>query len=254
MWKWFKWLLLGLIIIILAALSILYWYYYDYLKMDGKTLASANAALANGITVSDAKDDFVIMGSNKEEQNAKDNPSPYRLDYLDIKSVSLGADNNYIYYKMTFYNTIPKQAEKVNGDAIVAIAAKAEVVDNDGKEYGGFESSFGYVPVFGIPALNTYYFYGPTGIEWPESARYTGQGKDSKVYGGGGYDYIMGAFPYKKLGIKYGETINIRFPMEVGSRKYTHAAVDVLGGVGKSPALITWTIGSKNYSINNSIK
>jgi len=252
MWKWFKWVLLALGIILIGVGVTLYCYYYIWMKMNQDVVKNAENAIRNGVTISDSQNDFVIMGTNKEEVNSTDtnNPSPYRLNYLDIKSVSFGADEKYFYYKETFWATIPKRAQSIEDDHIQAIGAKAEFVDDQGKEYGGTVVGFGYVPVVNIPALDTQYFFGPTGIEWPESARYTGEGRDGKAYGGGGYDYIMGAFPLEKFGIKYGDKINIRFPMEVKSDKFSHAAVDVLQGNGKSPSLITWVVGSNQYMVD----
>lgn len=251
MWRWFRWVLLGTVILIIIILAGLYFYYFYWIKLHGQSLSDADKALASGITVLDSKDDFVMLGSNKEELNAEDNPSPYRLDMLDIKSVSLGADNQYLYFKETFYGVIPKKAPVINGDTIQDVGAKGNLRDKSGKEYGGIEVSFGWLPIIGFAADNTYYFYGPTGVEWPESARYTGQGNDSKVYGGVGTDYIMGRFPLARFGLKMGDTINIELPTESGSAKYSHAAVDVLQGKGKTPGLITWTLGTNAYTINN---
>ncbi|MFA6082171.1 MAG: hypothetical protein WC773_02000 [Patescibacteria group bacterium] len=250
-WRYLRWVLLAFAILVVGVLIFLYCYYYIWMKMSTTMVTNAENALANGISINDERDDFVIMSSNKEELNAEDNPSPYRLDYFDIKSVSVGADDQYLYIKTTFFGTIPKTSQKVNGDNIVAIAAKAEITDDQGKEYLGMAADFGYVAIIGIPALNTYYSYGATGIEWPENARYTHQDRDSKVYGGGGTDYIMGAYPLNKMGLEMGQTINIRFPMEVRSHKFTHAAVDVLAGSGKSPGIVTWKLGSNQYTINN---
>ena len=39
--------------------------------------------------------------------------------------------------------------------------------------------------------------------------------------------------------------------MEGGSDKYSHAFADAFLGTGKASGVITWTVGSKNYSVNN---
>lgn len=89
----------------------------------------------------------------------------------------------------------------------------------------------------------------PTGIEWPEEDRFRSQRRDSKISGGSGYDYVMGAFPLAKLGLKKGATGYFSFGLEAGSHKYSHAAVDKLGGSGKNAATIKWVIGSNKYEI-----
>lgn len=252
MWRWFRWILLTIGIIIILILGALSFYYYYWIKMPAKMIKDANSAFQKGVVINDNQNDFVMIGTKDEiPRDYSKIDSPYKKDYLDIKSVTLAADEKYLYYKYTFYGTIPKTVDYAGDDPIVAIGAKAELVDDSGKEYGGMGIDFGYVPVVNIPSLNESYFYGPTGIEWPESARYSGEGRDGKVSGGGGYDYIMGAFPLSIWNLKSGQTINIRFPMEVKSGKYTHAAVDVVAGSGKTPGLITWKLGSNNYTINN---
>lgn len=252
MWRWFRWVLLGAGIIIVIILTVLSFYYFYWIKMPPKMIQEANAAFEKGITIDDAKNDFVMLGVIDEiPRDYSQVVSDYKKDYLDIRSVSLGADEKYLYYKYTFYGMIPKTADYAGSDPIVSFGAKAELVDNSGKEIGGMDIDFGYVPIVKIPSLNESYFYGPTGIEWPESARYTGQGNDGRVYGGGGTNYIMGAFPLSVWNLKYGSTIGIRFPMEVESAKFTHAAMDILQGSGKSPGIITWTLGTNTYQINN---
>lgn len=254
MWKWFRWVLLGIGIVVAFILSVLSFYYYYWIKMPPQMIKDSENALNNGITINDPGNDFVILGSKDEiPRDYSSTISPYKKDYLDIKSVSLGADDKYLYYKYTFFGTIPKTVDYADSDPIVAIGAKAELIDESGKEYGGMGVDFGYVPVIKIPSLNEAYYFGPTGIEWPESARYTGEGRDGKVYGGGGTNYIMGAFPLSVWNIKKGDIINIRFPMEVKSGKYSHAAMDVLMGSGKSPILVHWKLGSKEYTLSEEL-
>ncbi len=250
MWKWFKWVLLGLVIIILAGVIYAYWYYAFHLKLTGEVLSAAEKALNAGITIQDPKDDFVIMGKNDEKVDPENNPSPYRLPIFDIKSVSYGADSNYFYYKVIFYDTLPDKAPSVDGDKILAIGSKVGVLSEKIQLSELFTGS-GWVPPIGFPNLNTYYFWGPTGIEWPESARYTHQDRDSKISGGAGTDYVMGAFPLEKAALKIGQEAHLSFMMEAKSGKFTHAAVDVLRGDGKMSAVVNWIVGTKVFTVDD---
>ncbi len=214
--------------------------------MDQDMVSAAEKALAGGIRIDDGRDDFVIMGSNKEEVN-ENNPSPYRLPFLDVKSLSVGSDEKYFYYKATFFDKIPDQPADVNGDKIIDNGLKIGLMNKNGNEQALLFTNYGYI--LNISSADTYYFTGPTGIEEPEEARFSEKDSDSKVYGGPGNDYIMGAFPLDKLGLGPGQETYFSFSMEAGSEKYSHAAVDVLRGHGKHPAHITWKLGLSEYQI-----
>lgn len=253
MWRWFKWALLAIGVIIVGIGIVMYSYYFIWMKMGPKMIDKANAALAAGITINDAKNDFVMMGTNKEEVMGtdKNNPSPYQVDYLDIKSGSFGVDDDYLYFRVNFYGQIPRWPEEINGDRLVNIGDKLHIMNKDGVEQIVVHSDFGWEPVINIPATNTSYDYCPTGIEWPESARMSCHGNDSKIAGGGGTDYIMGALPLKKIGLKSGETVYLSLDEESKSNKFTHAAVDMLAGEGKMAAVVAWKVRTKEFVIDN---
>jgi hypothetical protein len=248
----YKWVLVIVGVLILGLGIGLYSYYILWMKMGSSQVANAEVALSTGITIDDAEDDFVIMGSNKEVPN-ENNPSPYRIPFLDVKSLTLGADAQYLYYKVTFFDLLPNQSPKVNSDHIRSTGCKLDLVDQSGKNYAILAVDFGWEPVIDLPALNTYYFYGPTGIQEPESARFSHQDHDSKIYGGNGTNYLLGAFPLKKLGLKLGQELRLNLSMEAKSDKYTHAAVDVLLGQGKMPATIVWKLGTNHYRIDSGV-
>jgi hypothetical protein len=226
------------------------------MKMGSGEVEKAEFALAKGFSLSDPQKDFVIMGSDKEEVMSTDtnNQSPYVVDYLDIKETQFGADSDYLYYKVIFYGTIPKLPEAIDGDRLINIGNKIHVMNEQGLDQIVLHTDFGWEPVIKLPALNTSYDWCPTGIEWPEEARMSCHGRNSKVAGGGGTDYILGALPLKEVGLKYGDKIYVSVAEEAKSELYSHAAVDVLQGVGKMPGFITWQIGSNKYSIENSEK
>lgn len=249
MWKWFRWVLVAIAILILVGIGYIYWYYFVDIRFDKQMLSNSEKAFDVGITIDDPKDDFVIFESNKEDLN-ENNPSPYRLPVLDVRSLSLGADENYVYYKITFYDTFPSKPIDINGDRIVGIGNKLSVLDEN-SELSILYTGFGYLPILRMPVLNTYYFWGPTGIVWPEEDRFTHQDKDSKVYGGAGTNYVMGAFPINKSSLIYGQEAHLSFMMETESDRYTHAAVDVLRGKEKFGGIISWKVGTNQYKIED---
>ena len=249
MWQIVKWFLLIITLLLLGIILIAFVYYHLYMQMNPKTRAAAESAFQSGVTIEDEQNDFVMMETNKEEPN-ENNPSPYRLQYLDIKLLQLGADDNYIYYKVTFQEMIPRSGTKVGNDQILDPGMKLNLVDNQNQDYAILDLGYSYLPLR-LSNIGTYYFYGRTGIIWAEEKRFLHQDHDSKIFGGPGYEYVMGAFPLKKLGLSINQEVNLALSIEARSRKYSHAAVDNLGGEGKIPGIITWKIGSKQFVIDN---
>ncbi len=244
-----KWFLLIITILFLGIILVTFAYYHFYMQMNPKTRAAAESAFRSGVTIEDEQNDFVMMGTNKEEPN-ENNPSPYRLSYLDIKSLQLGADEKYLYYKVTFQEMIPQSGTKVGDDQILDPGMKLNLVDDQNQDYAILDLGYSYLPL-GLYNIGTYYYYGPTGVVWPEENRFLHQDYDSKIFGGPGYEYVMGAFPLKKLGLGIKQEVNLTLSIEARSKKYSHAAVDNLGGEDKMPGIITWKIGGKQFIIDN---
>lgn len=252
-WKIIKWTLILFAVILIGIGIFALVDYFFFLKMNPSFVQKAEANLNNGISIGDAKNDFVIMGTNKEEVNSTDtnNPSPYEIAYSDIKEVKISSDGKYIYCKIIFWETIPKHAPTIEGDILRDIGVKLNVVDR--KMYDQIVLHFDSVwePVIDIPMLNTSYDYGPTGIEWPEDKRMSKHGDDSKVYGGAGTDYLLVAMPMAKINIKYGDKIYLNISQETRSAKFSHASVDVLGrgSEEKMGAMIEWKVGDSVHNI-----
>lgn len=244
-----KWILRTVLVGVLIVLAYSLYLYNIAMILSHSEIQKAENTLINGIVVEDERDDFVMMATDKEVLNAENNPSPYRLSFLDVKSLAIGADEQNVYVKITFFDTIPAQPISIEGDSIQAIGCKVNIVDENEMDQVIFAADSSYLPVVNLPSLNTYYFYGPTGIQEPESARFSHQDHDSKIYGGAGKDYILAAFPMKKINVRVGQQIFISLSMEAKSAQFTHAAVDVLLGSGKQPAIIKWVIGTNTYQI-----
>lgn len=249
-WKWFRWVLLSIGIIIIGLGFSLYFFYIIYMRMDSQMLQKAHEALSLGITIEDEQNDFVsVRDKNEKEGDNLNNLDGYKYPFLDLKSVSVGIDDRYLYWKVQFRGEIPNRPHKINGDKIVAQGVGISIVNKYGEEQVGLAMNCDFLPIVDIPTIGTYYFYGPTGIEEPEDKRFAHQGIDSKISGGGGTDYLIGALPLKKIDIISGQDVYFSVSVETGSAKDDHFAVDVLKGEKKDPAVIKWKSGTKVYEI-----
>jgi hypothetical protein len=208
----------------------------------------AEAALANGPTINDPQNDFLPKDLLGKEMDLEE---PYRFPYFDIKSLTVGMDKDYFYYKVTLWGKIPLWPDSVNGDYTVGVGPQLSLLNKKGETQATLAAEFGWMPKLHFFVMNSWYTTDPTGIVWPESARMKYQKFDSKVSGGAGTDYIMGAFPLDKLNFDIGDIAYFSFPVESKSEQHTHAAVDHLGGSGKLEAFISWKVGTKEYIINN---
>lgn len=249
--KWITWVILGTCVVVLGLILFVFYRLSIYPKIDQAMLRSAEAAINSGITIEDAQSDLVsLQGKVEKETGQKNNPQSYTSPYLDVKTISVGADDNFLYYKVKYWGKIPLNTEKIGDDVIRGNMMKLHITDEQGKEQAILVMSYGWVP-FNLSGFETYYYYSPTGIEEPEDKRFSSQGRDSKMFGGPGTDYLIGAFPMKKLGLKLGQTMYMNFLGEAKSKKYTHASIDALRGKGKMAGFITWDIGSNQYQIND---
>jgi hypothetical protein len=256
MWKWFKWIVcaVGLFLFYVSTYSI--YHYFFAIKFSNEFRQKVENALSSGIILNDERNDFVPMGIKDLNQGGKpNNQSPYNLGFNDIKSVQLGADKDYLYYKVQFWGSNPKKAPVIDGDTIIGSGVKLGLVDKKGMDLQVLYVGSGWIPKIGVSTIDTNYSYGATGITWPEDKRMTHTDRDSKVDGGSGTSYLMGAFPLPKMDLKSGQEVNFTVSIETESEKYDHAAVDVLMSHGdKQGDYITWKIGSNVYRINENIR
>lgn len=247
-WRWFRWVLLGIIVIIVGLSGYLYCRYFIWIKMSPDLIKQAETALANGPTINDPQNDFLSKELLGKEMDLDE---PYRFPYSDIKSLTLGMDDQYFYYKVNLWGNIPKKPGNINGDYSQSAGPQLSLMDEKGVIQTTLAAEFGWLPKLHIFSMNTWYSTDPTGVVWPEGERMKYQKFDSKVYGGAGTDYIMGAFPLDKLNFNIGKTAYLALPVESGSEQHTHASVDHLGGSGKLEAFITWQVGTKNYTVDD---
>lgn len=243
-----------LVILVIVA-GLLFWGSYMYYSrvavthMNGSLAKKAEAALAKGISISDPAQDFPLMGQKGEDVKEKpNNDNPYDLPFLDIKEVQAGIDDDYLYFKIVFFGKIPKNSPGLNGDKILADGIKVNIVNEKGEEQIDLSMSYDFI-LLGIKSLNCYYSTEPTGIEWPEDARFAKTNWDCKVLIGD--DYVLGALPIKNYPILKEKQIYFNAQHEAESKMYDHAAVDLLGGKGKMPAVIKWASGTKNFEVDD---
>lgn len=258
MWKWFKWVLLAIAIFLFCVLINFIYHYFVAIKFSPELRQRAENALARGIAITDIQNDFVLMGQKDPGDGGKpNNVNPYPLGFNDIKSLQVGADEEYLYYKVTFWGEFPRKVPIINGDTIESTGSKLEFMDEKGMDLQVMHLNSGWTPKIGFSAIDTQYAYGATGIVWPENARMTHEERDSFVDGGSGTNYLMGAFPLKKMGLQFGQQVTLACQVETESDKYDHAAVDVLRGLGKGlkePGYFIWKIGANEYQTDESFR
>lgn len=243
----FWWIFLILIIIILLFVIFIYTSAQGANFFWKSSLNRAENALASGITVYDNSNDFASMGQKENTNEKPNNPHPYNFSYFDVKSASIGIDDKYLYTKTQFQEKIPQKPDVVPGDLLEEEGTKFNIINETGQDVVVLHMGYGFIPYFNYHTIGSSYSYGPTGIEWPEDARFCCRGNDAKAFGGPGTDYLIGIYPLDHLNISKGQIIRFAVSCEGESKLYDHASVDVLGGNGKMPAVITWNTSSNEF-------
>lgn len=224
-------------------------------RMSEEQLKAAEAAFANGITINDDKDDFMV--------GAEGSDATYSIPKFDAKSVSFGIDDKYIYRKCTYWEVIPKSGFSINGKTDININCSTQLsIDSDqnvetkwGKgQYHLLGTNYDYIN--GIFFIKLF-------IDLPDGAteeetNYSGNPymRDNfggMVYGGPGYNYYLSAWPLSKLRLQTGTAITISQETEVGSTgSKTHLAVDPVPhtkGQDKDGPIIKYILGENHYQL-----
>ena len=244
-----KILLIIVEILLLLLMFAAYQYYSKVLatQMNYTQQQEAEKVLAQGISINDPAQDFPLMGQKGENVKEKpNNDNPYNLPFLDIKEVRAAKDSEYLYFQIIFFDKIPRHLVKLSGDKIISDGIKVNIVNDKGVEQLDLGIAYGYRF---LNDANCFYSTEPTGIEWPENARFAKENRDCKVFVGA--DYVIGALPTKDNALLREPTIYFNVQHEAESRKFDHAAVDLLGGKGKMPAVIKWTPETNEFEIYN---
>lgn len=233
-------------------------------KFTSTMLRRANDAFSKGIILNDPENDWYLPPEGTMQWDKPDNPKPYPLPFTDFKSVSLGADEEYLYVKFNYYGEFPKAMPSYNGDDIFSTGAKITemtYVTKDDKidsadltngvtyvQFTGNEKTEGYFPLDN-PSTGQLAMISPSGEDKNREVIYKTMDGAGFYSGGPGYDYLLSAFPLEEFGISYGDEINFSIATETGSNKWHHESIDLILDKNNSKfgAIIVWKTGSDKY-------
>jgi len=234
-------------------------------------LSAAEAALAAGVTILDPQGDWASVSEGIQPDGRTDNTHPYPLDFTDVKSVTFGADSQYLYLKVELYDVIPNDVvywdntELQKQDFISGMGCNLALMHffnrNIGRDDTGLiQLGLSYIegniwtflenPVFYTPpvvAISN--FATPSGNKDNHNEDiYLVSNSEGRVGGGAGTNYFMAAFPLSNFGLQLGDTIEFNLALEVGSLLFHHECVDVILDCGfKTGETIRYQLGANTY-------
>jgi hypothetical protein len=223
------------------------------------------------VTIDDPQGDWAPISEGIQPDGRMDNDNPYPLGFTDVKSVTFGADANYLYLKVELYEVIPNDVvywdntEFQKQDFISGMGCNLALLRffnrNIGKEDTGLmQLGLSYI----VGNIHTYLanpeFYQPPVVaisnfatpsgnkdEYNEDTYLTANSK-GRVGGGAGLNFLIAAFPLNEYGLKLGDTIEFDLAMEVGSLLFHHECVDVILDCGlKAGETIRYQLGANTY-------
>jgi len=226
-------------------------------------LVAIENALSKGITIQDDQNDWETTPDTLPEGEV-DNENPYPLPWTDLKSVSFGADENYIYFKFQFWGNFPREPVTYEGDLIQGVGTYvAQLRFGQGKhDWAQLQDTISYMDaantseIATAPQLHHSAMISPTG-ERDEKLDdiYEQNSREGMIGGGADTDYLLAAYPLELLGLKYGDTTTFNLGSESHSTKYHHVAKDHILSLqnpdtkhgGTISGTIRWIIGSNTY-------
>jgi hypothetical protein len=227
-----------------------------------KELQVANLALSKGITIDDPQNDwYKFPPGSMQPDNRPDNSNPYPLGWTDYRSLSVGVDEKYIYFKMQFWDIFPLNALIYDGDLIHSTTAKITnftfknsqgKIDNAdftaGPWYASFENKDKPAERASIGANA---MISPKGLDKEMDTLFNTNTSESMIIGGPGYDYLICAFPLSLLNIKLGDEVLFDSAIETSSTKFHHESMDLLLGEPNSKfgSQIRYILGRDKYEI-----
>jgi hypothetical protein len=238
---------------------------------SAEQLRTAEAALASGVTINDPEADWAPISEGFQPDGRMDNGKPYPLAFTDVKSVSYGADDQYLYLKVVLYDVIPgevvywENSEFKKTDYIQGMGCNLALISflnrNTGKtDEGLMQLGVTYIEGSGRENLENPTFYTPPVVGLSNFATLTGtkdkynediygvSGSNGLTSGGAGKNYFMGAFPLSLFGLQLGDVIEFNISMEVGSKLFHHECVDVILDCGyKTGETILYQLGASTY-------
>jgi hypothetical protein len=230
---------------------------------SNEELKKAEEAFAKGIKIDDPQNDFYKFPPNSIQPDGRlDNPNSYPLPYTDLKSLVVGADNNYIYFKFEFWGQFPEDTPEYNNDILISTGGKIEeftYTDKDGyKDSAELGDSVGYVRYLDNGAftkakstLGQLAMISPVGQDELLETIYKTKNGKGLINGGPNYDYIIGAYPLNLFGINYGDVVTFKCSTETGSQMFHHECIDLLLSIegSKFGSTIEYKLGSNQYGV-----
>jgi hypothetical protein len=209
-------------------------------KSDPELVARTEHMLAeHSVTIADAQGDWVWT------THQEDNPAPYPVPFADLAAATFAVDADYLYVRITAYGTYPASEAELpwyGQDQISRLGINIGL-DTDNNEHTGSPGDKGAEVLLGAGMMTTptcgwmdvyEFWYGPTGIEFPETARWEHSNNRKLIlaaWGGAGFTYRVMVYPAVLLGLRPGQTIAVCSWDECDSLLYPnkHATFDVLG-------------------------
>ncbi|MFA5070308.1 MAG: hypothetical protein WC528_03420 [Patescibacteria group bacterium] len=235
------------------------------LPFSAAQLTAADAAFASGIKIEDPEDDFFIYTHNRTTDTYRgNNTSPYPMPFTDLKSLSVGADNQYMYLKFEYWGKLPTDHVSYDGDYIISHGGKLDEIfykDKNGQDkVDAAHDGIGYYTVSENgeyaqidPVANVMSFITRNGKDASGEDAFLITSMNGMLAGGLGYDYTLSARPLSELGFKLGDEISFRCSTETGSVKHHHEAIEFLLGRETEGfidgSLIRYKLGENTYEV-----
>lgn len=206
----------------------------ELLKEREGALSVAEKALAAGVRLTDPAGDWAYLGT------LDDNPEPYHLDCVDLRSLELAMDAEYLYVKIVVGGPIAAASADypLDGDTLLGLGYNVSFdLDNNrmtGTPGNGAEAilTSGFTVAMDTGKLrdSRYCMTGPTGSDREDEAfekRFIMEPHEyARIWGGIGYDYILTAVPLSVIGVLPDQAIAVSVWAEAGTGKYHHGAFD----------------------------
>ena len=241
--------------------------YYWATKMSDMQLEKANKALLQGIKIDDPQNDFYHPQAGTIQGDGRpDNTDPYPIPFTDLKSFSIGADNENLYVKYEFWGEFPQEAFSYNGELIHGIGAtiRFTFVNTEGaQDVAELGDCVIYINKIGqnptkwqpmSPRVLHELRLSPIGLDEKGETIYKKEDNSNSgaIIGGPGFNYFESYYPLSIFGIEYGDIVLLSIITETGSVTFHHEAADFLldqpGVNAKAGATIKYVLGSNTYN------
>lgn len=221
-----------------------------------KQLADANSALESGIKIDDPENDWLKIAKGTTQSDGKeDNPNPYPFGWTDLKSLNVGADENYLYIKFNLYDRFPSKSLSYNGDKMDGGSLKINYftfTNSEGKKDWADiitsmslrEQGDGELMPSEIVSMIS-----PKKNDINNKTIFTTYSKEGLLAGGASQDYFLIAVPLKQFNLKLGDKVTFDCSIEAGSEKFHHEAIDILFSRedSKFGDTIEYVLGTNTY-------